>query len=144
MKSGMIAAEAVFDILSDTESVGREATGYQPALRESWLWQELHAVRNIRPSFRWVLLGGMAYSALDTQVLRGKAPGTLPHHEDHKALGRAADFKQIHYPRPDGTISFDRLSSVFLSNTNHAEIQPCHLKPWVMPEGVGGPNYPDM
>ena len=128
MKSGMTAAEAVFELLTASETGGREALSYTQKLRATWLWEELNRVRNIRPSFRWGLWGGMAYSALDTFVLRGKAPWTLNHHEDHRALGKAADFPKIDYPRPDGVVSFDRLSSVFLSNTNHEDGQPSHLR----------------
>ena len=84
-------------------------------------------MRNLRPSFRWGLWGGMLYSGLDTYVLRGKAPWTLRHHADHAALKKAAECPRIEYPRPDGVVSFDRNSSVFLSNTNHEEDQPVHL-----------------
>ena len=84
-------------------------------------------MRNLRPSFRWGLWGGMLYSGLDTWVFRGRAPWTLHHHPDHAALGRAAECPRIEYPKPDGVVSFDRNSSVFLSNTNHEEDQPVHL-----------------
>jgi electron-transferring-flavoprotein dehydrogenase len=85
-------------------------------------------VRNIRPSFRWGLWGGIAYSAIDTYLLKGRAPGTLRHHADHTQLKKASECAPIVYPKPDGKISFDRLSSVFISATNHAEEQPCHLR----------------
>ena len=202
MKSGMVAAEAVFRRLAGDESaeVGR-------ALRESWVWDELRRVRNIRPSFRWGLYAGLAYSAFDTYVLRGAAPWTFHHHPDYTRLVPASEARRIDYPRPDGKISFDRLSSVFISNTNHEEDQPAHLRlrdpakaiavnyrlydspeqrycpagvyeivqpaagtepylqinaqncvhcktcdikdpeqniDWVVPEGGGGPNYPNM
>jgi electron-transferring-flavoprotein dehydrogenase len=126
MKSGMVAAEAVFEAFS-AESGSSEVTDYPEKLRQSWLWDELHQVRNIRPSFRWGTLGGLLYSALDTYVLRGKAPWTLHHHADHQALKKAGECYPIEYPKPDGKISFDRLSSVFISNTNHEEDQPPHL-----------------
>jgi electron-transferring-flavoprotein dehydrogenase len=87
----------------------------------------LYTARNIRPSFRWGLLGGIAYSAVDTYLFRGNAPWTFKHHADHTMLEKASECPPISYPKPDGIISFDRLSSVFLSNTNHAEDQPCHL-----------------
>jgi electron-transferring-flavoprotein dehydrogenase len=128
MKSGIEAAEALFAHLTAEGQGGREAIGYPERLKASWLWDELYAVRNIRPSFRWGLWGGIAYSALDTYVLRGKAPWTLKNHADHTALKKAAECAPIDYPRPDGKLSFDRLSSVFLSNTNHEEDQPCHLR----------------
>jgi electron-transferring-flavoprotein dehydrogenase len=202
MKSGMVAAEAVFRRLSGEQraEVGR-------ALQESWVWEELRRVRNIRPSFRWGLWAGLAYSALDTYVLRGSAPWTFHHHPDHLRLTRASAARRIDYPRSDGKITFDRLSSVFVSNTNHEEDQPPHLRlrnpekavsvnyrlydspeqrycpagvyeivlqdgtraphlqinaqncvhcktcdikdpeqniDWVVPEGGGGPNYPNM
>ena len=104
-----------------------EVADYRTRLEKTWLWDELHRVRNLRPSFRWGLWGGMLYSGLDTWVLRGKAPWTLHHHPDHAALGRAAECPRIEYPKPDGVVSFDRNSSVFLSNTNHEEDQPVHL-----------------
>jgi electron-transferring-flavoprotein dehydrogenase len=91
------------------------------------MWQELYQVRNIRPAFALGLWGGMAYAAIDTYVLRGRAPWTFHHHSDHESLGLAAHYPKIDYPKPDGTYSFDRLSSVFLSSTNHEENQPAHL-----------------
>ena len=126
MKSGITAAEAIFDALSDGSSES-EITDYRSRLEGSWLWDELHRVRNLRPSFRWGLWGGMLYSGLDTYVLRGKAPWTLHHHADHAALKKASECPRIEYPKPDGAVSFDRNSSVFLSNTNHEEDQPVHL-----------------
>ena len=127
MKSAMLAAEALWELLS-VETASKEAVAYQDKFDKSWLQAELHQVRNIRPSFRWGLFGGIAYSALDTYLFRGKAPWTLKNHSDHDQLKPAAQCTPIVYPKPDGVISFDRLSSVFLSNTNHEEHQPCHLK----------------
>ena len=126
MKSGMTAAEAIFDALRDGSSPC-EATDYRSRLEGTWLWDELHRVRNLRPSFRWGLWGGMFYSGFDTYLLRGKAPWTLRHHADHAALKKASECPRIEYPKPDGEVSFDRNSSVFLSNTNHEEDQPVHL-----------------
>ena len=128
MKSGIEAAEALFAHLGAEAQVGHEVIGYPERLKQSWLWDELHQVRNIRPSFRWGLLGGIAYSAIDTYVLKGRAPWTLHHHADHTQLKKASECAPIAYPKPDGKISFDRLSSVFISATNHAEEQPCHLR----------------
>ena len=125
MKSAMVAAEACFEAL--TADTGNEVNSYPEKLRQSWLWKELEQIRNIRPSFRWGLLGGIVYSALDTYVLKGKAPWTLHHHADHSALKRADECYPIDYPKPDGILTFDKLSSVFLSSTNHEEEQPCHL-----------------
>jgi electron-transferring-flavoprotein dehydrogenase len=127
MKSGMVCAEAVFDLLR-ADNPGKEATSYPERLKQSWVWEELHGVRNIRPSFRYGLWGGLAYSALDTVVLRGKAPWTFHHHADHTQLKKASEAPKIDYPKPDGVLTFDRLSSVFISNTNHEENQPAHLK----------------
>jgi electron-transferring-flavoprotein dehydrogenase len=128
MKSGIEAAEALFTHLTFDGQTGPEVLGYAERLKQSWLWDELYQVRNIRPSFRWGLLGGIAYSAIDTYILKGRAPWTLHHHADHTQLKKAADCAPIVYPKPDGKISFDRLSSVFISATNHAEEQPCHLR----------------
>ena len=202
MKSGMVAAETVFQRLA-----GDQAASVRQALEQSWVWDELHRVRNIRPSFRWGLYAGLAYSAFDTYILRGAAPWTFHNHPDYIQLIPASQARQIEYPRPDGKISFDRLSSVFISNTNHEEDQPPHLRlrdpakaievnyrlynspeqrycpagvyeivqpgdagapylqinaqncvhcktcdikdpeqniDWVVPEGGGGPNYPNM
>jgi electron-transferring-flavoprotein dehydrogenase len=202
MKSGMAAAEAVFARLG-----GDEKSRVGDAIRQSWVWDELYRVRNVRPGFRLGLWAGLAHAAFDTYVLRGKAPWTLHHHPDYSQLARADQSRPITYPRPDGKVSFDRLSSVFISNTNHEENQPAHLKlrdpgkaiainyrlydspeqrycpagvyeivqpegageprlqinaqncvhcktcdikdpeqniDWVVPEGGGGPNYPNM
>ncbi|WP_413204352.1 electron transfer flavoprotein-ubiquinone oxidoreductase [Rhodospirillum sp. A1_3_36] len=125
MKSGMVAAEAVFDHLAADKS--GPVADYRDRLSETWVWRELKKVRNIRPSFKFGLLMGIAYSALETFLLRGYAPWTLAHHEDHSSLKKANAAKKITYPKPDGVLSFDRLSSVYISNTNHAEDQPCHL-----------------
>ena len=126
MKSGMLAAEAVFNALTG-EVEQAEAASYEAAIKKSWIWEELRRVRNIRPSFKWGMWGGLIYSAIDTYLLRGRAPWTMKHHDDHKALKKAADAPKIQYPKPDGEVSFDRLSSVFISNTNHEENQPAHL-----------------
>jgi electron-transferring-flavoprotein dehydrogenase len=201
MKSGMIAAETVFRQLQ-----GDAGVDYGEALKASWIWDELYRVRNVRPGFRWGLLPGLAHAALDTYLLRGRAPWTLRHTPDHLHLKKAAESRPIAYPKPDGKVSFDRLSSVFISNTNHEENQPSHLRlknpevaisvnyalydgpeqrycpagvyefvksetgtprlqinaqncvhcktcdikdptqniNWVVPEGGGGPNYPNM
>jgi electron-transferring-flavoprotein dehydrogenase len=183
-----------------------EVTDYRRRLEASWLWSELKRVRNIRPSFRHGLWGGLAYSALDAYLLRGRAPWTFRQHPDHERLRPADACPKIAYPKPDGEITFDRSSSVYLSNTNHEEDQPVHLTlkdaatpvainlarydapeqrycpagvyeilrdddgdprlqinaqncvhcktcdikdptqniDWVVPEGGGGPNYPNM
>lgn len=124
MMSGMLAAEAAISALEGNRD---ELAGYEASLRESWVGEELYGVRNIRPSFRFGLWGGLLYSALDTYLLRGRAPWTFHHHADHTQLKTAAEANKITYPAPDGVLSFDRLSSVYLSNTNHEEDQPAHL-----------------
>ena len=101
---------------------------YEPALRASWAGRELYNVRNVRPAFRYGLWAGLIYAALDTYLFRGCAPWTLRNHADHTVLKPAAESACIDYPAPDGVVSFDRLSSVYISNTNHEEDQPCHLK----------------
>ena len=126
MKSGMVAAEAIFEAL-DNMDAGHEPASYADKLTASWLWKELHKVRNIRPGFAKGLWFGLAHAALDTYLLFGKAPWTLRHHADHTQLRKAADAPKIDYPKPDGIVSFDRNSSVFLSGTNHEENQPAHL-----------------
>lgn len=210
MKSAMVAAEVVLELLAveyDEENPGPalEAIAYPEELRNSWLWSELHRVRNIRPAFQKGLWAGLANGALESYILRGKSPWTLGHHKDHEQTGKMNDYAKIDYPKPDNEVSFDLLSSVFLSGTNHEENQPAHLKlkdesipielnlaqydapeqrycpagvyeiieldgkpalqinaqncvhcktcdikdpsqniNWVVPEGGGGPNYPNM
>ncbi len=126
MKSGMSAAEAAFDALRSGS--GAELSDYPRRLKQSWVWDELCRVRNIRPAFRWGLYPAFAYAALDTYVLRGHAPWTLHHHPDHSALKKAAQCRPINYPKYDGEVTFDKLSSVYLSNTSHEENQPAHLQ----------------
>ena len=126
MKSGMVAAEAVFEHLFK-DNAGAEASAYAEQLKKSWLWEELYKVRNIRPAFKWGLFGALAYGAIDTYVFKGKAPWTMRNHADHTQLGEKGAYPKIAYPKPDGQLTFDRLSSVFLSATNHEENQQCHL-----------------
>ena len=125
MKTGMVAAESAFKALMNGGNKILES--YPKELKNSWVWDELYRVRNIRPAFRYGLWAGLIYSALDTYLFRGKAPWTFKQHADHKSLLPAARSKKIEYPKPDGLVSFDRLSSVFISNTNHEEDQPVHL-----------------
>ena len=126
MKSGMTAAEAVFDALAASDAP-REVSAYGERLKKTWVWRDLRKARNIRPAFnrgRWF---GLVYSALDTYLFRGHAPWTFHNHSDHDRLKPAAQCTPIEYPKPDGEISFDRLTSVSFSNTNHEEDQPVHL-----------------
>jgi len=125
MKSGMLAAESLINTLG--EEPIQELFSYRESIEKSWLWKELKSVRNIRPSFKLGLWGGLAYSAIDSYIFRGKAPWTFHHEYDHNQLKFAAKAQKIDYPKPDGVITFDKLSSVFLSNTNHQEGQPIHL-----------------
>ena len=127
MKSGMLAAEALADALESGRPA--EPSGYTKRFKTSWLGDELHAVRNIRPAFaKFGLFGGIAYAAADTYILRGRAPWTFSHpHADNETLVPAAEAPKIDYPKPDGKLTFDKLSSVFISNTNHTEDQPVHL-----------------
>ncbi len=208
MKSAMLAAEAAFEAVSAGRS-SDTLDSYPKALRSSWIAKELKLVRNSQPAVsRWGALLGTLYSGLDMWLgaLGLSLPWTLRHrHADNETLKRKDEVRPIDYPKPDGVISFDRLSSVFLSNTNHEEDQPVHLtlkdadipvavnlaeyagpeqrycpagvyefvedggQPrlqinaqncvhcktcdikdpkqnlnWVVPEGGGGPNYPNM
>ena len=205
MKTGMLAAEAVFRALEAGTDPRDGLPDYETAVRESWVWEELKSVRNVRAAFRWGFWPAMAYAALDTYLLRGRAPWTFHHREDHAALRKASECQPIDYPKADGIVTFDLNSSVHISNTNHEEDQPCHLTlkdasvplrvnlehyagpearycpagvyeyvdddgekrlqinaqnclhcktcdikdptqniEWVVPEGAGGPNYPNM
>jgi len=207
IKSGMLAAEAAFEAVTGGRAHD-ELTAYPEAFKSSWLYEELHKARNFKP---WMVKGlytGTLMVGIDQVVFRGNAPWTLHHrHADHETLDKKTEHAPISYPKPDGEISFDRLSSVFVSNTNHAEGQPIHLRlkdasvpitvnlelydapeqrycpagvyeilrdddgsnprlqinaqncvhcktcdikdptqniDWVVPEGGGGPNYPNM
>ena len=207
MKSGMVAAETIVDALQDRENAPLDLTAYADNVENSWLHDELYSSRNFTGFMHklgfWL---GSAMIWIEQNLFGGSFPMTL--HDrvaDHAALKSAADCRKIDYPRPDNSISFDRLSSVFLSNTNHEEDQPCHLTlrdatvpldinlpqwdepaqrycpagvyeivedesgrrfqingqncvhcktcdikdpsqniTWVVPEGLGGPNYPNM
>jgi electron-transferring-flavoprotein dehydrogenase len=208
MKSAMLAAEAAFDAISN-DRAGDRLDAYPDALRSSWIAKELKLVRNSQPAVaRWGGFAGTLYAGLDMWLgqLGLSVPWTLRHrHADNETLHRKEAVKPIDYPKPDGVISFDRLSSVFISNTNHEEDQPVHLTlkdagipvavnlqvyagpeqrycpagvyefveeggqarlqinaqncvhcktcdlkdptqniNWVVPEGGGGPNYPNM
>jgi electron-transferring-flavoprotein dehydrogenase len=127
IKSGMLAAESLFEALG----AGRqhdELASFPAAFEKSWLHEELHVARNVKPWLNKGLYLGSLMTGIDQIVFRGKAPWTLHHtHADHECLKPAAQFQPISYPKPDGKLTFDRLSSVFISNTNHAEDQPIHL-----------------
>ena len=127
IKSGMMAAEAAFDALGANRS-GDELAAYPEAFKSSWLYKELWRARNFKQWMGKGLYTGTFMVGLEQFALGGKFPWTLHHqHADHEMLCKASDYTPIEYPKPDGKISFDRLSSVFLSNTNHEENQPIHL-----------------
>ena len=127
MKSGMLAAEAVVQGMMN--NVGSLLPNYEKSIQNSWIWTELKRARNIRPAFRFGLWKGLLYAALDTYVFRGRAPWTLHHAKpDNLSLKKAAQFKPIAYPKPDGIISFDKLSSLPFANVYHEEDQPRHLQ----------------
>ncbi|MEA4837212.1 MAG: electron transfer flavoprotein-ubiquinone oxidoreductase [Rhodospirillaceae bacterium] len=206
MKSGMVAADAIFEALAGEAAGPVEATGYPEQLKKSWVWEELYLARNFRPAFHWGRLLGAAYVGLDLYIFRGRAPWTIKVHADYDQLRKASECQPINYPKPDNVITFDRISSVYISGVMHEENQPCHLQlkdpevwekvnlalydapeqrycpafvyevvtdadgkkrlqlnpancvhcktcdikdptqniNWVVPEGAGGPNYPNM
>lgn len=127
MKSGMVAAESIVEHLSGTQDFGTQCAKYQENMEKSWVWKELKKVRNIRPGFHKGMWFGLLNAAFET-ITAGLAPWTMKNHSDPAQTGKASDFKPITYPKPDGVITFDKLTSVQLSNTNHAENQPCHLQ----------------
>jgi electron-transferring-flavoprotein dehydrogenase len=127
IKSGMLAAEAVAEALGAGRH-GDKLTAYGEKFRASWLFDELYKARNFKPLMAKGLWFGSLLFGIDQQLFRGKAPWTLGLTADHLKLKPASECRSIEYLKPDGKISFDRLSSVFLSNTNHEENQPCHLQ----------------
>ncbi|VXB89608.1 electron transfer flavoprotein-ubiquinone oxidoreductase [Massilia sp. 9I] len=127
IKTGMLAAESAFAALGENRQHD-ELASYPAAFEKSWLHEELHVARNFKPWMSKGLYLGTIMTGIDQMVFRGKAPWTLHHqHADHECLKPASHFQPIAYPKPDGKLTFDRLSSVFISNTNHAEDQPIHL-----------------
>ena len=208
MKSGMLAAESIFEAIKDNnEAPVKELTSFTDKFKSSWVYDELFRSRNFGPAIH--KLGnfwGGAFNTLEQNFFKGNLPFTMKdEHKDYAQLNEADKSQQISYPKPDGVLSFDKLSSVFLSNTNHEEDQPCHLQlkdpsipiqinlpkfaepaqrycpagvyeiiedegekrfqinaqncvhcktcdikdpsqniKWVVPEGTGGPNYPNM
>ena len=130
MKTGMLAAESIFAALAGGDEGGSELTDYAGRVEASWVHRELHAARNFSAGLKkfGVTLGG-SLAFVEHNVLGGKAPWNLFNKTpDHATLQRADEAKPIDYPKPDGVVSFDRLSSVYLSSTNHEEDQPCHLQ----------------
>jgi electron-transferring-flavoprotein dehydrogenase len=129
IKTGMLAAESIVAALSADDEGGADLAAYQTAVGSSWVYDELHRGRNFGPALdKLGTFGGAAFAFLDQNVFRGKLPFTLHNRRpDHAALVGAGEAQKIDYPKPDGIITFDRLSSVFLSGTNHEEDQPVHL-----------------
>ncbi|EPC03899.1 electron transfer flavoprotein-ubiquinone oxidoreductase [Litchfieldella anticariensis FP35 = DSM 16096] len=128
MKSGMVAAESVFEAIANGDEGGNELTAFAAKWEQSWAYRELDESRSFGPAIhKYGTVGGGAYNFLD-QLLGGKLPTLHDTTSDHAALKPASEYQPIDYPKPDGKLSFDKPSSVFLSNTNHEEDQPCHLK----------------
>lgn len=129
MKTGILAAEAVAEALQSNAATSPTLSAYPQQFQTSWVYQELHAARNLRPATaRWGMVLGGLYAGIDLKLFHGKLPWTLHHqHADHERLKPAAEMPKIDYPKPDGVLTFDRNSSVFLTNTDHEEDQPCHL-----------------
>ena len=129
MKSGMIAAEVVAAAIAQGRA-GDFLEDYSREYQQSWAHQELQQQRNFAPALhKWGNFLGGAYAFIDINLFNGKLPWTLSDPTpDHATLKQASDVEPITYPKPDGVLSFDKLSSVFLSNTNHEEDQPCHLQ----------------
>ena len=127
IKSGMLAAESAFEALQAGRA-GDELASYPASFKASWLHDELHQARNFKPWMSKGLYTGTMMVGIDQLVLGGRAPWTLHHHHaDNETLKKKTEVEPIAYPKPDGVLTFDRLSSVFISNTNHNEDQPCHL-----------------
>lgn len=127
IESGILAAEAAIESLSKSVPRRKELKNYSEKVNNSWMIRELYQARNIRPGFRYGLYAGLANAAFETYITRGKSPWTLSNHSDNTTLKPASESKKINYPKPDGVITFDKLSSVYLTNTFHEENQPCHL-----------------
>lgn len=126
MKSGILAADTILQ--EKNFQYSQELKQYSTAVKHSWIYKELAMVRNIRPSFHEGLWPGLLYSALDQFILRGKAPWTFQHQsDDHQALKPAQECHKIHYPKPDGKLTFNKLTQVYLTATQHREDEPCHL-----------------
>ncbi len=130
MKTGMLAAEAAVAALAKDDNKAGLLEAYPTAVKNSWVHEELYRARNMRPAAaKFGMKLGMLVGGFDLKILKGKAPWTFHHkHADHETLKPAATMPKIDYPKPDGVVSFDKHSSVFLSGTNHEEDQPVHLK----------------
>jgi electron-transferring-flavoprotein dehydrogenase len=129
MKTGMLAAEALFETLSAGDEGHGVLESYPEKFRQSWVYEELYKARNFRPTFaKWGLFGSLLFGGVELKLLGGRTPWTFHHaHGDHDALKPASEMPRITYPKPDNVVTFDRLSSVYLASTNHEEDQPVHL-----------------
>jgi electron-transferring-flavoprotein dehydrogenase len=129
MKSGMLAAETLVEVLSAGDQGQKNLTQYEDRFKASWVYEELYKSRNFGAALhKWGPWVGGAFNWIEQNLFGGKFPVTLKDvGKDHEQLKPASQFQEIQYPKPDGKLSFDKLSSVFLSNTNHEEDQPCHL-----------------
>ena len=131
IKTGMMAAEAAFEAIQSAgeSEPAKVLEAYPAAYKDSWVYKELYQARNVRPSFaKWGLLGGMLYTGIEQKLFRGNVPWTFKHgHKDNEVLKKKDNAKPIDYPKYDGVLTFDKPSSVYLSNTNHEEDQPIHL-----------------
>jgi len=141
MKSGMVAAEEIYKALGDNEENGNEVVGYETSLKGSWVFSELKSVRNYAPMFKYGLYAGVLYSGISGFILRGMEPWTFSKHgknRDCDATKKASECPVIEYPKPDGILSFDILTNLARSGTNHEGDQPCHLQ--IKPELAGQPQ----
>ncbi|WP_405242695.1 electron transfer flavoprotein-ubiquinone oxidoreductase [Lentisalinibacter salinarum] len=130
MKTGMLAAESVFEALEAGDEGGSDLVSHEERVKNSWVYEELYKARNFEPSqHKFGTFFGAAFTFLDQNIMRGRMPFTMHNRvPDHEELKPAAESEKIDYPKPDGVITFDRLSSVYLSGTNHEEDQPIHLQ----------------
>ena len=125
MKSGIIAGETIVDHLINSKPLSE----YEKKFNNSWLYKELYAARNVKPSFNWGLIPAIIFTGIDQIIFRGKLPFTLKHkHADHESLQLAKNSEKIEYPKYDGVFTFDKTSSVYLTGTNHEDDQPVHLQ----------------
>ena len=125
MKSGIIAAETIIENINNKTDL----SSYENKFKKSWIYKELYAARNVKPSFSWGLILGILFTGIDQIIFRGKLPLTLKHkHADYETLKPSSQMPKIEYPKPDGLITFDKTSSVYLTGTNHRENQPVHLQ----------------
>jgi len=130
IKTGMLAAESVQQALAEGDAAAAELVDFDESVKASWAYREMHTGRNFGPGLhRFGSFWGAAFAFIDQNIFFGKLPFTWHNREpDHDSLIKASEANLIDYPKPDGELTFDRLSSVFLSNTHHEEDQPCHLK----------------